>query len=164
LYGGTRVEKNDLRVEAYGTIDELVAALGIAVTLIQDNQIRETVLLLQQELFSAGWDLAAPAKADIQRFNAGSILRLEDEIDRYETELPPLRNFILPGGTHASAALHFARCVCRRAERRLVTLMQQETINPEIERYMNRLSDHLFVLARVTAHRAGAEETLWKRP
>ena len=139
------------------------AALGVAATLIDDGQVRDSIIELQQELFSAGWDLATPLTSDVPRLTARHTLRLENEIDLYETELPPLKNFILPGGSPGAAALHLARCVCRRAERRLVTLMHHEEINGELERYINRVSDYLFVIARVAAHRAGVSETTWTR-
>jgi len=164
LYGGKKVSKDDARVEAYGTIDELNAALGMAASLVTDNQLRESIVALQQELFSAGWDLATPLSADVPRLSPANTARIEAEIDSFETELPPLRNFILPGGTPASSSLHLARCICRRAERRLVSLMSIEEVNSEVERYLNRVSDHLFVLARVAAHREGAEEVMWQRP
>jgi cob(I)alamin adenosyltransferase len=163
LYGGQRVPKDDIRVEACGTLDELNAALGMAAALANDNQVHESITTLQHDLFAAGWDLATPITADVPRLNGSCAMRLETEIDTYEAELPPLRNFILPGGNPSSAALHQARCVCRRAERRVVALMQQETINHEIERYLNRVSDYLFVLARVAAHRDGVEEITWTR-
>jgi cob(I)alamin adenosyltransferase len=163
LYGGRTVSKDDMRVEAYGTVDELNAALGLAAACASDGQITESLAALQQELFSAGWDLATPLAAEVPRLTAVGVLRLENEIDMFEKELPNLRNFILPGGNQCSAALHLARCICRRAERRVVKLMKHEDINGEIERYLNRLSDYLFVLARVVAHRAGIEETTWKR-
>jgi cob(I)alamin adenosyltransferase len=163
LYGGQRVDKDDIRVEAYGTIDELNAALGIAASFATDNEVSESIHALQQELFSACWDLATPATADIPRISELNVVRLESEIDRYEAELPPLKNFILPGGAPTSSALHLARCICRRAERRLVTLMHEYDVNPQVEIYLNRVSDHLFVLARVAAHRAHVEEVIWKR-
>jgi cob(I)alamin adenosyltransferase len=164
LFGGERVAKDDPRVDAIGAIDEVNAALGMAASLAKDSQIRESIVALQQELFAAGWDLSTPLTSDIPRINGNLVLRIENEIDMYEVELPALKNFILPGGSELSAALHLARCSCRRAERRVVALMRQEHINLEIERFLNRVSDHLFVLARVAAHRASAEETIWKRP
>jgi cob(I)alamin adenosyltransferase len=164
LYGGARVRKDDVRVEAYGTIDELNAALGLAASSAADAEIRESIVAVQQELFAAGWDLSTPVGAFAIRMTDSHAVRLEGEIDRFEAELEPLRNFILPGGSPDACALHLARCICRRAERRVVSLMQEADINPEVEKYLNRLSDHLFVLARLASRRAAVPETLWKRP
>ncbi len=166
LYGGQRVWKDALRVETYGTVDECNALLGAALTLIEDAEAREVVTRIQGELFEVGADLATPlARGEAAgRVGAEATARLEAEIDKFEAELPPLRHFILPGGSPGGAALHQARAVCRRAERRLVTLGQAEPVNPEVARYLNRLSDHLFVLARLVNSRAGAPETIWERP
>ena len=166
LYGGQRVLKNVVRVETYGTVDECNAALGVARTLIEDGEARAVLTRIQGELFEVGADLATPlARGEtVPRVRADETARLESEIDRFEEELPPLRHFILPGGSPGGAALHGARAVCRRAERLLVTLEQAEEINPEVARYLNRLSDHLFVLARLVNHRAGAPEEIWERP
>lgn len=166
LYGGQRVWKDALRVETYGTVDECNALLGVALTLIEDGEAQGVVTRIQGELFEVGADLATPlAKGEtVPRVQAEATARLEVEVDRFETELSPLRHFILPGGTGGGAALHQARAVCRRAERCLVTLGQAEPVNTEVARYMNRLSDHLFVLARLVNSRAGAPETIWERP
>lgn len=166
LYGGQRVWKDALRVETYGTVDECNAALGAALTRIEDGEARGIVTRIQGELFEVGADLATPlARGEAAgRVGAEATARLEAEIDRFEAELPPLRHFILPGGSPGGAALHQARAVCRRAERRLVALGQAEPVNPEVARYLNRLSDHLFVLARLVNGRAGAPETIWERP
>jgi len=166
LYGGQRVWKDALRVETYGTVDECNALLGAALTLVEDAEAREVVTRIQGELFEVGADLATPLTRGeaAGRLGAEATARLEAEIDRFEAELPPLRHFILPGGSPGGAALHQARAVCRRAERRLVTLGQAEAISPEVARYLNRLSDHLFVLARLVNARAGAPETIWERP
>jgi len=166
LYGGQRVWKDALRVETYGTVDECNAVLGAALTLIEDAEAREVVTRIQGELFEVGADLATPlARGEAAgRVGAEATARLEAEIDRFEAELPPLRHFILPGGSPGGAALHQARAVCRRAERRLVALGQAEPVSPEVARYLNRLSDHLFVLARLVNSRAGAPETIWERP
>jgi len=166
LYGGQRVLKDALRVETYGTVDECNAALGAALTRIEDGEAREVVTRLQGELFEVGADLATPLERGEAAGGGGAeaTARLEVEIDRFEEELPPLRHFILPGGSAGGAALHQARAVCRRAERCLVTLGRAEPVNLEVARYMNRLSDHLFVLARLVNARAGAPETIWERP
>ncbi|MDQ2798239.1 MAG: cob(I)yrinic acid a,c-diamide adenosyltransferase [Armatimonadota bacterium] len=166
LYGGRRVLKNAVRVETYGTVDECNAALGAALTQIEDIEARAVVQRIQAELFEVGADLATPLERGntAGRVQAEATARLEAEIDRFEADLPPLRHFILPGGSPGGAALHQARAVCRRAERCLVTLEQAEPTSPEVARYLNRLSDHLFVLARWVNHRAGVPETIWERP
>jgi cob(I)alamin adenosyltransferase len=166
LYGGQRVRKDVIRVETYGTVDECNAVLGIALTQTEDSEAQAILTRIQGELFEVGADLATPQTRGetVPRIQAEATARLETEIDRFEEELPPLRHFILPGGSPSGAALHQARAVCRRAERCLVTLEQTEEINPEVARYLNRLSDHLFVLARLVNHRAGAPETKWERP
>ncbi len=166
LYGGQRVPKDAVRVQTYGTVDELNAALGVALTLIGDGEVRATLLRIQGELFEVGADLASPLERGqtVPRVRAEVTARLEAEIDRFEAELTPLRHFILPGGGFGGAALHLARAVCRRAERHLVTLEFSEEINPEVGRYMNRLSDHLFDLARLVNQRENISETEWTRP
>ena len=166
LYGGRRVPKNDARVDAYGTVDECNAALGAALTQIEDVEARDVILRIQGELFEVGADLATPLERGdtAGRVQEQATARLEAEIDRFEEDLPPLRRFILPGGSPGGAALHQARAVCRRAERCLVTLEQAELTNMEAARYLNRLSDHLFVLARWVNHQAGVPETIWERP
>lgn len=166
LYGGQRVAKDDLRVATYGTLDELNALLGIALLQGADQEINGVILRLQGELFEAGADIATPLERGetVPRLRTELTARLEREIDRYEEELAPLGNFILPGGTAVAAHLHLARAVCRRAERHIVTLARQEQLNPEILFYLNRLSDHLFVLARLANQRAGVVDVKWERP
>lgn len=166
LYGGQRVAKDTLRVTTLGTVDECNAALGLALALGVDPDAAAILTRLQGELFELGADLATPmARGDgVPRIQPAETARLEAEIDRMEAELTPLRKFILPGGGAGGAALHLARTVCRRAERHLVTLQAQEEVNPEAARYVNRLSDHLFVLARAVNARAGAKEAEWTRP
>ncbi len=166
LYGGQRVWKNALRVETYGTVDECNAALGAAITLIADAEANAVLTRIQGELFEVGADLATPTEqgAKVPRIPPAATARLEAEIDRFEAELTPLRHFILPGGSRGGAMLHQARAVCRRAERHWVTLAQAETVSPEVGRYLNRLSDHLFVLARLVNARANVPETIWERP
>lgn len=166
LYGGQRVLKNAGRVETYGTVDECNAALGLALTFPLDPDATAILIRIQGELFELGADLATPVVRGeiVPRMQAAETAHLESEIDRMEADLPPLRRFILPGGSQAGAALHLARTICRRAERLLVFLAASEEINPEALRYLNRLSDHLFVLARWVNHRAGVPETEWVRP
>lgn len=166
LYGGQRVLKNIVRVETYGTVDECNAVLGLAAGLMDDPEAKAVVTRIQGELFEVGADLATPLEQGetVPRVRPEETAQLEAEIDRFEEELEPLRHFILPGGSPGGAMLHQARAVCRRAERHLVTLEASENVNPEVGRYLNRLSDHLFVLARLVNHRAGVPEAIWERP
>jgi cob(I)alamin adenosyltransferase len=164
LYGGTRVKKNDHRVDAYGDVDEANAWLGLARASTIDAELDAEIVRLQRDLFALGAQLADPADHIAARVTKAAlgdddVARLERLIDRLETELPPLRRFILAGGTPAGAALHVARTVCRRAERRMVALAPP--VDPVLLRYVNRLSDLLFVLARTVNHRAGVAETEW---
>jgi cob(I)alamin adenosyltransferase len=166
LYGGARVPKDAVRVWTYGTVDECNAVLGVAVAEIEDAEIGAIVLRLQGELLVLGADLATPLERGdvVPRITPDMTQRLEAEIDRFELDMEPLRNFILPGGSRGGALLHQARGVCRRAERHLAALAREEPINDEALRYINRLSDHLFVLARAVNHRAGKPEPIWERP
>jgi cob(I)alamin adenosyltransferase len=173
LYGGQRVSKNDARVEAYGTVDEANALLGVAFIHLNDTALRELVTRLQGELFVLGSDLATPLGRDeaagkniVPRIEAGHGTALEGVIDAFEAELSPLRQFILPGGSPAGAVLHLARTVVRRAERRTVALSHAAPgeVNPETLRYLNRFADLLFVLARVANARAGVADVPWTRP
>lgn len=173
LYGGERVGKDDARVEAYGTVDEANAALGLAAAHLEgDPELRDIVLRLQRELFTVGADLATPlareqqaGKAVVPRVEPSHSVVLEDLIDCFEATLEPLRNFILPGGTPAASHLHLARAVARRAERRTVALYHAapDGVNPEVLRYLNRLADLLFVLARAANRRAGVPDVPWSR-
>jgi len=163
LFGGPRVSKDDLRVAAYGEVDELNSALGVAREELRDptqKEIADIVDRLQSELFNLGGQLATPdtaaAPKDVPRIEQEDVVRLEAEIDRFAAELPPMRYFLLPGGSRPGAALHFCRTVCRRAERRALLV---EDANPEVVRYLNRLSDLLFILSR--AANAG-DEPLWQ--
>ena len=164
LFDGTRVRKNEPRVDAYGEVDELNACLGLARAAVADVDISAELVRLQRDLFALGAQLADPGEKLAARVTKAvlgddDIARLEQLIDRYEAEVPPLRRFILAGGSPAGAALHVARAVCRRAERRIVAL--EPAVEGLLVRYINRLSDLLFVLARVVNHRAGAVETEW---
>jgi cob(I)alamin adenosyltransferase len=165
LYGGSRVAKDHPRIEACGAVDECNATLGFVLTVLEDPELGTIVTRLQNELFTLGGDLGTALSLGevVPRVHAEMTMRLEWEIDRFEQDLNPLRNFILPGGGRAGAALHVARAICRRAERRITTLSGVEKINPEAARYINRLSDLLFVAARLANHRAGAAEIIWKR-
>jgi len=164
LFGGRRVPKHHLRIEAYGTVDETNAVLGLAASRCSDPELCAAIQCVQSELFSVGADLATPLdvkSAHIVRVDESFVQRLEAEIDAWEEALPELKNFILPGGSEAGASLHFARTICRRAERAVTALAEQKTINPATQRYLNRLSDWLFVLARTANHRSGIAETAW---
>ena len=164
LFGGKRVSKNTLRIESYGTVDELNSVLGIARTHFIDDVLNRYLTRLQNELFIAGADLATPlseSRVSITRIDAQHIRELESIIDTIVEMIPPITYFILPGGHPAAAQLHFARTVCRRAERLAVSLASEEQINPFIVPYVNRLSDLLFVLARYANHASGAPEIQW---
>ena len=169
LFGGDRVAKDSLRLEAYGTVDELNSFLGLARSL-QDSigqEIDNMLDEIQSDLLVLGADLAAPSskeKSRTPRIESKDVERLERWIDKYEEELTPLKNFILPGGSQAASALHLARTVCRRAERRVVTLSHSEEVGESALAYINRLSDLLFVLARLANGRAGVEEVKWNPP
>jgi cob(I)alamin adenosyltransferase len=163
LFDGTRVKKDDARVDAYGEVDELNAWLGFARSSLAEPDLADELGRIQRDLFAIGARLADPAAKIAERVAKAAITdddvgRLERLIDRLELELKPLRHFILAGGTPPGAALHVARAVCRRAERRIVSLQPIESI---LVRYMNRLSDALFVMARVINRRAGAPEVEW---
>ena len=164
LFDGTRVSKSDARVDACGEVDELNAWLGLARAFRLDPDLDEALVRIQRDLFALGAQLADPADKIADRVTKATlgdddVVRLEQLIDRCEAELPPLRRFILAGGSPTGAALHVARTVCRRAERRMVSL--EPRVDPVLLRYVNRLSDLLFVLARGVNHRAGAAETEW---
>jgi len=164
LFDGTRVHKHDARVDAYGEVDELNAWLGLARAARLDADLDAAIVGIQRDLFALGAQLADPADKIAPRVAKAvvadaHVTRLEELIDRFETELPPLRQFILAGGTQAGAALHVARTVCRRAERRITALAPP--VDAVLLRYVNRLSDLLFVLARAANHRGGVPETEW---
>ena len=164
LLGPGRVLKSSPRVEAYGSIDELNASLGAVSAVDRDQWLAELLPGLQSQLFEIGAELAATtpqAAASLRRISDQDVDALEAAIDRYESELPVLTRFILPGGTPLGAQIHSSRAVCRRAERRLVSLHLAEPIEPRLIRYLNRLGDLLFVLARWANHRAGISDVEW---
>jgi cob(I)alamin adenosyltransferase len=165
LFDNSRVSKADPRVDAYGEVDEVNAVLGAALSHGVDDDIAAVLTTVQKDLFAVGARLADPSSRIAERVTKAvvtteQIERLETTIDRLETELPPLRRFILPGGSSAGALLHLARTVCRRAERRVVAL-GTDSVEPGVIIYLNRLSDLLFVMARAVNHRAGIPETEW---
>ena len=163
LFGGPRVRKDALRVEAYGDVDELNSALGVAREELKADDLRALVDALQSELFTVGAELATPdTSKNVPRVAPAQVERMEREIDRLEAELPEMRNFILPGGSRAGAALHLCRTICRRAERKVVRLAAREPVTAEALAYLNRLSDLLFVMARAANLRAGGQEIPWK--
>jgi cob(I)alamin adenosyltransferase len=165
LFDKTRVSKADPRVDAYGEVDELNACLGAARAAGVDDEIAGLIEWLQKDLFAVGARLADPSSRIAPRVEKAAIgdaavQRLEQAIDRLEETLPPLRRFILPGGSSSGALLHLARTVCRRAERRVIAL-GANAVDPVLVIYLNRLSDLLFVMARAVNHRAGVTETEW---
>ena len=166
LFGGGRVPKSHARVEAYGEVDELNATLGVALATDPDASIAGTLRVLQHDLFTLGSHLATPAQTRGERpalppAPQARLQEMEAWMDAADAELPELRAFILPGGSAAAAALHHARTVCRRAERRVVALARVEEVDGWIVAYLNRLSDLLFVLARLQNRRDGRDDVLW---
>ncbi|NDJ86504.1 MAG: cob(I)yrinic acid a,c-diamide adenosyltransferase [Chloroflexi bacterium] len=167
LFAGGRVHKDDVRLHAYGTIDELNSILGMVRAGAIDPGLDHLLSRVQMELFHVGADLATPLEADakwVARVDQAMIDQLETDINTLDEELSPLKNFIVPGGTPAAATLHFARTVARRAERWLVALSQQAEINAFLGPYVNRLTDWLFVLARAANARADVPDVPWTSP
>lgn len=164
LIGGARVKKDHLRIEAYGTVDELNACLGLVRDAAEQKVYEDQLMQIQNLLFSIGSNLAAddPKAMPLPQLSEESIVALEKAMDEMNEDLPSLRNFILPGGDLAASHCHLARTICRRAERRVVSLNEQAEVNSLIVRYLNRLSDYLFTLARWYTKRHGGKETLWK--
>ncbi|TWT87454.1 Cob(I)yrinic acid a,c-diamide adenosyltransferase [Pseudobythopirellula maris] len=178
LYGPGRVSKSSLRIAAYGTVDELNAAVGVARAELARSPLASVgdgsgpwadgdalLAQIQNRLFDLGSELATldPEARGTAALGEEHIVSLETTIDSHEATLPPLKQFVLPGGTAVSAQLHLARCVCRRAERGVVTLLEQESLRDEPLRYLNRLSDLLFVLARSANHAQGVGDTPWEK-
>jgi len=164
LFGGKRVSKADIRIEAYGTLDELNAHIGVLrEACIDYHEILTELLQIQSQLFSIGSLLANEGKtsAYIPAFESDNIILLEEHMDAMDSQLSPLTNFILPGGNTASAFCHVARTVCRRAERRLVDLATRDEVEENLIVYLNRLSDYFFVLGRYLCYKMGSQELLW---
>ena len=159
LGDGTRIAKDSARVAAYGTVDEANSTIGLLLASDMPDDIRDLLTTVQHQLFDLGGELCIPGHAAI---DDGDVERLEQQLDHYNEALPPLKDFILPGGGEAAARCHVARTVVRRAERETVTLARQDTVRPQAIRYLNRLSDLLFVLARVLARASGHGEVLWQ--
>lgn len=165
LYGGKRLSKADLRIESYGTVDELNAHLGVVLSYIEENEFTALIVNIQSRLFDIGTHLAAePGKKNLilPEINESNIEILETFIDKMNDDLEELKYFILPSGSFAIAQCHVARTVCRRAERCVVRLSEVEKVEPILPKYLNRLSDFLFVLARKFAKDAGIAEIIWK--
>tara|TARA_R110000787_G_scaffold234375_3_gene341251 strand:+ start:7145 stop:7717 length:573 start_codon:yes stop_codon:yes gene_type:complete len=171
LFGGTRVPKHHLRIESYGTIDELNSYIGLVKDQAINEETKNVLIKIQHDLFTLGSMLATPVdkktlksgkeRLNIPKIDTESILYLEDQIDEMNTKLPQMTHFILPGGHTTVSFCHIARCVCRRAERLSVSLSEEEEINPDVLRYLNRLSDYLFVLARKLSQDLSAQEVKW---
>ena len=164
LFGGHKVPKDALRIEAYGTVDELNSVVGLVRSGVDDTKIDTILERIQNELFALGADLATPRSDSdkVRRFHPRDARPLEQIIDRLDGSLKPIRNFILPGGSVTASRLHFARTVCRRAERAVVRLSRNEDIGEGCTVYLNRLSDLLFVLARYANHLTDTPESTWK--
>jgi cob(I)alamin adenosyltransferase len=158
LGDGSRVDKDSLRVEAYGTVDELNSALGLVLSAELPDEVRACLTRAQHELFDLGGELCMPGTTLIPD---NYVEGLEQALDGFNDDLPPLKDFILPGGSEAAARCHMARTIARRAERRVISLAHNETVNEATIRYLNRLSDLLFVIARVLARREGGTEVIW---
>jgi cob(I)alamin adenosyltransferase len=167
LIGGTKVPKSHIRIDAYGTVDELNAYIGVVSDLVTDAPVKEHLKEIQDRLFTIGSSLACDPEKDIAMkipdLQEADVLFLEKEIDKMNETLPPMRSFLLPGGHIAVSSAHVARCVCRRAERLCVGMQEQDLfIEPLVIKYLNRLSDYLFVLSRYVGHLLGAPEIPWK--
>lgn len=166
LFGGERVQKNNQRINAYGTVDELNAFIGLALTETKSDEVRNVLIDLQNKLFVVGSDLATPEteknkKLKISRTNEDFIKKAESDIDNFTEKLDELRNFILPGGSKSSAMLHVCRTICRRAEREIVALKSSEIVNQNIIVFLNRISDLLFVLSRYENKVSNYPDTIW---
>jgi len=167
LIGGTKVPKNDIRIETYGTVDELNSWIGLINDQLKDDSFQSELREIQDRLFTIGSSLATDAekepKMKLPDLNDGDIKFLENRIDVMTSELPTMKNFILPGGHVAVSSIHITRCVCRRAERLAVNMQQHNLfVDEKLIQYLNRLSDYLFTLARYAAQKLGVEEIAWK--
>lgn len=167
LFGGDRVSKDNLRIEAYGSVDELNSILGVAFTETVESSIKEIILRIQNLLFVLGADLATPLhkdrKVSVPRISEVEVSEIEEQIDIFESKIPELKSFILPGGSKGSAYLHLARTVCRRAERKTVTLGKTLEIGDYVVIFLNRLSDLLFVMARFENYFNKTPDIKWEK-
>lgn len=167
LFGGERVPKDSLRVEAYGQIDQLSATIGLLVVSLPDDEVAGELRQVQNDLFDLGAELATPPDSRLQ-YKLPQLIgepdwrRLERLLDAYDAQVPPLRTFVLPGGHETAARAHLARTTCRTAERAVVRLAHEEEVRADVLTYLNRLSDFLFVCARLLNHRTGVDEVTWK--
>jgi cob(I)alamin adenosyltransferase len=166
LFGGARVSKASLRVEAYGEVDELNSAIGWARVAVSSSELDVLLNQIQNDLFEVGAELGSTAerkqKSAMPLIDEARVQALESAIDKYEEGPPPLTSFVLPGGSEQAARFHLTRCICRRAERSIVALAAEDTVRGEVLRYVNRLSDLLFILARHANHATGVEDIPWK--
>lgn len=170
LIGGERTDKDDPRIEAYGEVDELNAAIGLAISFLpaHSSTIYEDLTKVQHHLFDIGAELASLSERKVKALKIPKVTPtkvsfLEQQMDNYASELKSLTQFILPGGTEAASALHLARTICRRAERRIVSLAKQQPVNEELVRYLNRLSDLLFTAARLVNSQVGKPDIRWEK-
>ncbi len=158
---GKKSSKTDLRVEAYGTVDELNSFVGLSISFLKDARLEKILEKIQNDLFELGSELADASKNPKQKISAENVKWVEETMTELEKELKPIKKFVLPTGSRSASFLHVARTICRRCERRIVTVNEKEKINSEVLRYINRLSDLLFVLARVANQRLNVEEKTW---
>jgi cob(I)alamin adenosyltransferase len=163
LFGGAVVPKDDPQVDAYGSVDELNAMLGAVISFSKDKSLISSLTKIQKDLFVIGAELSSgEGKRVIQAIDPARVSELEAEIDAMEADMPPLHNFLIPGGCQASALLQYTRTICRRAERSIAALAHKKKINPDIIKFMNRLSDLLFIQARYINYKGKVPETIWK--
>ena len=163
LQGGSRISKSNYRIKAYGAVDEINAKIGIIISNKIDEDINDLLLKIQNDLFVVGSDLSNPDLSDKKnRVNPEMIENIEKSIDQFEKDLPPITNFILPGGHPVASLMHEARTITRRAETEMISLDEQEKVNTECKIYLNRLSDLFFVIARIINKRMGVNDIIWK--
>ena len=164
LQGGARVSKSNLRIRAYGSVDEINASLGLILSNKIDGDIRDILIKIQNDLFVAGADLSNPDLSNKKnRVTPDMVKNLEKKIDILENDLPPISNFILPGGHVIASEVHMSRTIARRAETEVIALDEKEKVNDECKKYLNRLSDLLFVIARTVNKRNGIEDIIWRQ-
>jgi cob(I)alamin adenosyltransferase len=167
IWGGGRISKDDVRMEAMGAVDECNAAVGLAAAYDLPGIVASTLIGIQESLYAVNCELMAPDPASqtsgLPRLTAADVTQLETTMDEIDQQLPELKNFVHPGGTVPAATLHVARAACRRAERQVTRLRRSEHVSPELASYLNRLSDLLFVLARYVNHQAGVPDARWDR-